>query len=228
MRSALSRYDLGSEIASDNMNIRRPTVLLLLLLIFIPVGLSAEETKYVTDRLSLGLFEKEKTSGKRIATLDSGTELEVLNEQRSYAKVRTADGDVGWVKSAYLVSDKPAVVKVSELESMYQEKVFELDACMATETEPPEHTIQRLKTLEKQLADKEKELKNAKIRTKRLVRRVNTPQKSILGDYEYLLSASSLLWYVVGAFLLFATGSLFGVHIINSRLRKRFYGFTLG
>lgn len=208
------------------MKIPSHIVLILLLLTFLPASLSAQEIRYVTDRLSLGLFEKEKASGKRITTLDSGTKLEVLSETRSFAKVRTADGDVGWVKSAYLIREKPAGVKVSELETLYEKKELELEECLAAEPEPPEHTIQRLKTLENQLDYKEKKLSNAKIRIEKLVQRINVPKDGERA-YEYLLGVNPLLWYAVAGIVLFIAGTLWGVHIFNSRLRRRFYGFTL-
>lgn len=181
----------------------------------------------MTDRLSLGLFEKEKASGKRIATLDSGTELKVLSEKRSFAKVRTTDGNVGWVKSAYLIREKPAAMKVLELESMYEKKVLELQECMAADTETPEQTIQRLKSLEKQIDYKERELRNAKIRIERLVQRLNAP-KDEYGKYDLLFGVNPMLLYMAAAIVIFVIGLLWGIHIINSRLRRRFYGFTLG
>jgi SH3 domain protein len=49
--------------------------------------------------------------------LVSGTELVVLERNASLAHVRTPAGDEGWVKAAFLVPDKPAQVRVAELEA---------------------------------------------------------------------------------------------------------------
>ncbi len=208
------------------MNTRRQTIFILLVLVFFPAGLSAQETRYVTDRLSLGLFENEKASGKRITTLDSGASLEVLEQIRSFAKVRTVEGDVGWVKSAFLVAEKPAIVKVSELESEYQKQALKLDECRASQTEPPIDTTQKINTLEKALDSKEKQLKNARTRIDRLVQQISKPKEKLDG-YEYWLSSYSFLWYLVGAIAIFITGVFIGIHIVNNRLRKRLYGFKL-
>ena len=66
------------------------------------------ETVYITDNLRLGLHKLADTSDRPFRTLESGTELEVLERSRNYARVRVTDGTVGYVKSAYLVTDKPA------------------------------------------------------------------------------------------------------------------------
>jgi SH3 domain protein len=75
------------------------------------------DTAYVTDILRLGLHRAEDTSDQPFRTLVSGTELEVLARTTNYAHVRAADGQEGWVKSAYLVLDKPAQLRIAETES---------------------------------------------------------------------------------------------------------------
>ncbi len=77
---------------------------------------AAAETAYVTDSLRLGLHHAEDTSDSPFQNLVSGAALEVLERTSSYAHVRTAEGQEGWVKSAYLVAQKPAVARVAELE----------------------------------------------------------------------------------------------------------------
>ena len=75
---------------------------------------AAAETAYVTDNLKIGLYEAEDTSGRAFRTLDSGQSMEVLIRAVNYANVRLPDGTEGWVKSAYLVDDKPAKLIVEE------------------------------------------------------------------------------------------------------------------
>jgi SH3 domain protein len=85
------------------------------------------ETAYVTDILRLGLHRAEDTSDQPFRTLVSGTELEVLTRTTNFAHVRAADGQEGWVKSAYLVLDKPAQLKVAETETELAALRAELD-----------------------------------------------------------------------------------------------------
>lgn len=75
---------------------------------------AAADTAYVTDNLKLGLYEAEDTSGRAFRTLDSGQSMEVLIRTNNYANVRLPDGVEGWVKTAYLVDDKPAKLIVAE------------------------------------------------------------------------------------------------------------------
>ncbi len=85
------------------------------------------ETAYVTDILRLGLHRAEDTSDQPFRTLVSGTELEILARTTNYAHVRAADGQEGWVKSAYLVLDKPAQLKIAETENELMTLRAELD-----------------------------------------------------------------------------------------------------
>ncbi len=75
------------------------------------------ETVYVTDILRLGIHQAPDTSDRAFSTLVSGTPLEVLERSSNYARVRPPDGREGWVKSAYLVDEKPSRLRAAELEA---------------------------------------------------------------------------------------------------------------
>ena len=76
--------------------------------------LAVAETAYVTDNLRLGLHAAEDTSDRAFRFLESGQPMEILVRDRNYANVRLPDGTEGWVKSAYLVDEKPAKLIVAE------------------------------------------------------------------------------------------------------------------
>lgn len=76
--------------------------------------IAAAETAYVTDNLRLGLHAAEDTRDRAFRFLESGQAMEVLVRDRNYANVRLPDGAEGWVKSAYLVDEKPAKLIVAE------------------------------------------------------------------------------------------------------------------
>jgi hypothetical protein len=82
---------------------------------------------YVTDSLKLALYRTEDTNDAPLQTLSSGAGLEVLERNASLARVRTEDGQVGWVRTAYLVAQKPAVRRVAELEAELDSLQAELD-----------------------------------------------------------------------------------------------------
>ena len=80
-------------------------------------GTAMAQRMYVTDSLRLGLYLTDDTSDKPLANLVSGAEVDVLERNASVARVRTAAGQEGWVKASFLVADKPAQLRVAELEA---------------------------------------------------------------------------------------------------------------
>jgi SH3 domain protein len=104
---------------------------------------SLAETAYVTDLLRLGLHRAEDTSDSAFRTLESGQEMEILSRTRNYAEVRLPDGTQGYVKAAYLVTDKPAKLIVAEAQAEIDALNSELEALRAAFAEPGE-TIERL------------------------------------------------------------------------------------
>ena len=101
---------------SGESKVMRRRLLWPVLLMSCAAGASAE-TAYVTDMLRLGLHRAEDTSDSAFRTLVSGAQLEILERRANYARVRTMDGEVGWVRSAYLVADKPAQLRLGEIEA---------------------------------------------------------------------------------------------------------------
>ena len=80
---------------------------------------------YVSDELVLGVYAEQNNQGQRLATLHSGTSVEALAGSGEFTQVRLSDGTTGWVKSAYLTTKEPAIVRVKQLEE-------ELDRSRAT------------------------------------------------------------------------------------------------
>ncbi len=80
---------------------------------------------YVSDELVLGVYAEQNNQGQRLATLHSGNSVEALAESGEFTQVRLSDGTTGWVKSAYLTTKEPAIVRVKQLEE-------ELDRSRAT------------------------------------------------------------------------------------------------
>ena len=75
------------------------------------------ETIYVTDQLRLGLYTDERTSGRPTRNLISGDALEVLERSLMSVQVRTEDGDIGWVKTAYVVDVEPGRRRAERLDA---------------------------------------------------------------------------------------------------------------
>lgn len=104
--------------------------------------LASAETLYVTDILRLGLHQASDTSDSPFRTLVSGDSLEILERSTYYARVRTANGDVGWVKASYLTDEVPAQARLAALTAQRDTLTMQLADARS-----------RLDTLNTELAD---------------------------------------------------------------------------
>jgi uncharacterized protein YgiM (DUF1202 family) len=112
-------------------------------------------TAYVTDQLVLNVYSEINQQGQRLATLHSGSSVEALGTSGEYTQVKLGDGTNGWVKSSYLTSETPAMVRVKELQE-------ELDRTRATTPALAEAAAKsELERLRGELAAKQSELEAA-------------------------------------------------------------------
>jgi SH3 domain protein len=176
---------------------------------------AAAETLYVTDVLRLGIHAAADTSDPPFATLVSGAALEVLERAPQYVRVRTADGREGWVKSAYLVTTKPALARVAELEA-------ELDALRgeAAAARAAKHG-----------AEQEAARLGAAASSGEAVRDRLDRLEHENAAYQARLEAyrGSLPWTWVGAALLLAlaAGFVAGIWWLDALIRRRHGGFRI-
>lgn len=177
--------------------------------------LSAQEQPdvvYVTDELRLGLYSTEETSGRALKTLISGTRLDVLERALMSIRVRTEDGDEGWVKTAYVVPNEPARRRLQALESLQATTAESLVAAEADKTQLAE----RISSLESELAQ---------------ARQGITELPEVMARNEALNAEIAargiripILWFglaVVGAL---AIGSFLGHWRLDRKVRRKFGG----
>jgi len=103
-------------------------LLLAALIACVAMSQAAAETAYVTDRLQLGVHIASDTSDRAFTSLKSGEAVEILERNRSYVRVRLADGREGWVRGAFLLDEEPAVLKVARLTAERDRLSAELDS----------------------------------------------------------------------------------------------------
>ncbi len=177
------------------------------------------QTLYVTDLLRLSVNEQVKSGGKTVTTLNSGDPITVLERQPGYAKIKTRDGKVGWAKSAYLVTDKPARLIVNEKE-------------------------QELAEMKERLAQALIDTKSARVEAEKYRKTLQTTEKSSQQQLAHLQSiqqqnqryASSTKIYarsvpikifLITGIILFLIGIWLGWYIMDYRQRKRHGGFRI-
>lgn len=103
---------------------------LLLLSIIILSSAVMAETRYVSDQLVITLRQGKSSKHKILRTLKTGTPLEVLEEGKSYLKVRTSDGLEGYVLRQYIGTNPPKHQLIKRLEGEnkgLQQKIARLD-----------------------------------------------------------------------------------------------------
>jgi Bacterial SH3 domain len=124
----------------------------LLPLALLAAGAAAGETAYVSDELVLNVYSEENNQGQKLATLHSGAGVDTLSQNGEFTQVRLADGITGWVKTTYLTSKVPAVVRVKQLQE-------ELERTRATTPALAEAAARtELENLKRDLALKQNEL----------------------------------------------------------------------
>ena len=179
------------------------------LLLALPVSMAAAATAYVSDELVLGVYAEENNQGQRLATLHSGTSLETLRQNGDFTQVRMADGTTGWVKSAFLTTNEPAVVRIKHLEE-------ELDRSRATTPALAEAAARsEVQQLKLELAAKQSELEAA-----RSARPVTTP----------ISAAGPPRWPIlvaVSAAVGLAAGFCLGYATLARRVRQKFGGLKV-
>jgi hypothetical protein len=177
-------------------------------------------TAYVSDELVLGVYSEENNQGQRLATLHSGTSLETLAQSGEFTQVRLSDGTTGWVKSTFLTTKEPAVVRVKQLEE-------ELDRSRATTPALAEAAARsEVERLKRELAAKQSELDAA--RAAGPATAIESPAAS--GAVGGIHAAAAPRWPVItgiAAAIGLACGFWLGFATLARRVRAKFGGIKV-
>jgi hypothetical protein len=111
------------------------------------------EPMYVSDKLVVNVYAEADQESSKVTTLDSGDAVEVIEKLDAYSHVRLADDREGWIKSSYLTSLAPAIVRLRELEKEQP----------ASAPAPSAQLVDELKQLKEQNSTLQAELAAAKL-----------------------------------------------------------------
>ena len=177
-------------------------------------------TAYVSDELVLGVYAEENNQGQRLATLHSGTSVETLAQNGDFTQVRLSDGTTGWVKSAFLTTKEPAVVRVKQLEE-------ELDQSRATTPALAEAAARsEVARLKLELAAKQSELDAARAPASAAV----IASQPASGPLAAIHAAAAPRWAVItgiAAVIGLACGFWLGFATLARRVRHKFGGIKV-
>jgi SH3 domain protein len=217
-----------------NMKILKLQLVWLLLLL---PSLLLAETRYITDIAKITLRTGESTSHRILKILDSGTPVEVLdeNKQTGYSKVRYAD-QVGYILTNKLMDQTSARERLASLEQQIQELKSE-----------PGEMLQRLAKLQQQYQQlqgayqellqskqtQEQELQSIKRTASNAIRISNERNElrqqvasltrtvaELQQQKQDLSNDSSRDWFLIGAAVIIA-GILLGLILPHLRFQRR-------
>lgn len=180
---------------------------------------AAAQTSYVTDTLRLRLFSGENATGDTIQVLVSGQEMEILSRDVNFANVRLPDGTIGWVKTAYLVDEKPARLIVSELTSERDVLSAELADTKASFAAP----AATIDTLRNEMSQIDASLTTANNQIESL----QAENASIQGLKEKYRGSLPLSWVAGAIGVCLIAGFLVGMWWVDRRSRQRHGGIRI-
>ncbi|MET0004569.1 MAG: TIGR04211 family SH3 domain-containing protein [Candidatus Thiodiazotropha sp.] len=181
------------------------------------------ETRYVTDELQLSLFELINSKGKLLQRLNSGAELELLQQEGLFAKVRTKDGTEGWTKAGFLIERKPARTQLIELQQQHQ--------ALTSSLEQSESDLKKTRNeLENLKQQANAELQDQLANTEGVIAaldRIQQENEVLRNSQSQMHSAIPLNWGLIAAGISFVLGITAGIALFDYRSRKRHGGYRI-
>lgn len=155
--------------------------IVLLILLSVSVRATYADRRYVSDMLIITLRTGQGQEYKVIKTLKTDTAVEVLEESESYLRVRTDEGEEGWVAKQYITPEVPKSIIIEGLKkeaSKLNARIEELERDQASILEQFEVATQRhaakVEELEKNASNSEKEASRLKIKLAQITEKHNT------------------------------------------------------
>lgn len=162
----------------------------------VPCADAMAETAYVTDRLQLGVHAQADALDKSFAKLKSGERVDIIEENRYHARVKLPDGRTGWVKKTYLVPDKPAILRVTEVERERDQATAELETLKSNLSGREARVSEieaRVQAREAAAAADSEDLQRLRSENIRLNDRLEAYSFSVPGSLFFLAAAASFL-----------------------------------
>ena len=201
------------------------TIYLFIIALALPT-LSQAETIYVTDSLQLKLRAFASTDGDVVTTLHSGQKLNLLEQQTKFSKVKTDNGEIGWVQSWFLTDEVPATYVVNQLTK--EKESLENNLAAANN---------KLKNFDSATARENKKLKNSVKSLSDKINRVTAEQNSLtekldaqnseLAKYRFAEQYDLRLVILVFFLIAFTVGFWTAYVWTRTRERKRLSGYRL-
>lgn len=190
-------------------------------------SLHAEEFHYVSDQVTLRMYQDTSLS-KALTPLKAGDRVVILKHDDGYAQVRTEDDTVGWVKSTSLDKDKPAIIKLAEvqkelddLRSKHTDLLIEQPVAQPPQDEGLIERLEAAESAQQNMKTRMKELEAQRMSYMEQLRelRQKAETKTELKDRE------KLLWIIL-PILTLISGFFIGFKYLEGKVKARFGGYN--
>jgi len=198
----------------------------------------AGPTRYVSDQLIITLRTGASTKNAIIESLPTGTAVELLetDTETGYSRVRTSEGEEGWVITRYLMEapsarDQLAAARQTVDESKTREDALSqqisqlkseksaLDKQRNKFENELKNTVQELNRL-RRTSSKAVEIDQERQQLKKYVRTLERDLRALRTENDALSDRSARDWFMVGAGVLLL-GILTGAILARMRKRRR-------
>jgi SH3 domain protein len=201
------------------------------------------ETRYVIDQLIVTVRSAPNDNAEILQSIKTGEPVELLEDGKTYIKVRTQKGTVGYSLKYYYTADTPKTQVIAQLErerDRLQQQVNELQAALKpkvgedglTEKQRLEKALLELNQTKKSLAEVSGKFDrltadtrdvSAVIAERDRLRQestvLNEERSRLRQENDSLLRGKTIQWFLAGA------GTLFCGWIVGRMSRKRRSGF---
>ena len=187
--------------------------------------LHAEEIRYVSDKLTLKMY-KDSALSQVLPSLKTGDRVVILKRDDGYVKVKMEDDTVGWVKGNYLEKEKPAALRLVEVQR-------ELDDLRSKHTdlliEVPVAVENPDKQLQERVEAAEASQQNMKLRMKELeAERMGQIDKvrDLSQQLEPRDGSKDILLWIILPVLTLISGFFVGFKYLEGKVKARFGGYN--
>ncbi len=169
----------------------------LILLILVPLifcDAPHAETGYVSDMLILTMRDGPGSNYNVVQTLRSNAALEILEKDKTHFKVRTVEGDEGWVEKQYITLEipKPMVIdqlnlKIADLEKLLeasQDSNASFSSGADTVAQKDQEQISALETSLKEIQAENKALQETNTRLESTGKELETAMDALKSSAE--------------------------------------------
>ncbi|MDH4264869.1 MAG: TIGR04211 family SH3 domain-containing protein [Deltaproteobacteria bacterium] len=150
------------------------------------IGIVDAKTQYVSDQLIINMREGKGNEYKIIKMLTAGTPLEIIEESQQYLKVRTQNGQEGWVLKQYITLETPK----NEIIAGLEKEIARLKTKLENYQKDKDSLQEQLKTAKADYSDRIKNLNQSISGSREEAEQTSKELKEVSEKYNTLVEQS--------------------------------------